>query len=32
VTDGTSLARHLFPDDSRHTHQVFDSASGMSMG
>ena len=32
MTDGTGLPRHLFPDDGRHTHQVFGSASGVSMG
>jgi hypothetical protein len=32
VTDGTGLPRYLFHDEGRSTHQVFGSASGVSMG
>jgi hypothetical protein len=32
VTDGTGLPRTLFIDESMNAHQVFGSASGMSMG
>jgi hypothetical protein len=32
MTYGTGLPHHLFTDESRSGHQVFDSASGVSMG